>query len=74
MKPDHVELVARAFYAAEYSSDWDDAPEILQQQFRDLAHTAISLLHRQVSHCRSPLTSVKVLEAAHDEQSVQLPS
>ena len=74
MPSDQVELVAQAFYAAEYSGDWDDAPEILQQQFRDLARTAITLLHQQISHCRSSLTPAKVLEAVHDGNSVQLPS
>jgi hypothetical protein len=74
MKPDQVELVAQAFYAAEYSGDWDDAPEILQQQFRDLARTAITLLHQQISHCRSSLTPAKISEPTYGKEAVQLPS
>jgi hypothetical protein len=72
MTPDQVELVAQAFFAAEYSDDWDDAPAIVQQQFRDLARTAITLLHQQISHCRSSLVLAKVSGAAHGEDAVQV--
>ncbi|MEE1611102.1 hypothetical protein [Microvirga sp. CF3016] len=74
MTPDQVELVAQAFYGAEYPGDWDDAPEILQEQFRDLARMAISLLHRQISHNRSSFVLAKIAAPVHEEEAVRLPS
>jgi hypothetical protein len=74
MTPDQVELVAKAFYAAEYVGDWDDAPEISQEQFRDLARTAITLLHQQISGCRASLMLAKVSECPHGEEAVRLSS
>jgi hypothetical protein len=44
----------------------------VQQQFRDLARTAITLLHQQISHCRSSLVLAKVSGAAHGEDAVQV--
>lgn len=74
MTLDQVELVAQAFYGAEYPGDWDDAPEILQEQFRDLARMAIALLHRQIQHNRSSLVLAKIAEPVHEEEAVRLPS
>ncbi|MBQ0824231.1 hypothetical protein KBI52_28955 [Microvirga sp. HBU67558] len=75
MTPDQVELVAQAFYGAEYPGDWGDASEALQEQFRDLARTAILLLHRQTSRSLlSSLIMAKVLEPAREDDVVQLPS
>ncbi|QRM28063.1 hypothetical protein [Microvirga sp. VF16] len=72
MTPNQVELVAQAFYAAEHSGDWDDAPELLQEQFRDLARTAITLLQQQISHCRASLMRTKMSEPAHEKEAAQL--
>jgi hypothetical protein len=44
MMGDEIELVARAFYEAEYPDSWDNAPESSQNQFRDLARIAIASL------------------------------
>jgi hypothetical protein len=74
MTPNQVELVAQAFYAAEYSGDWDDAPEVLREQYRDLSRMAIALLHQQISHCRSSLMQAKMSEPVHEKESVQPPS
>ena len=74
MTSDQVELVAQAFYGAEYPGDWGDAPEALQEQFRDLARTAILLLHRQTSRSPSSLIMAQVLEPAREDDVVQLPS
>jgi hypothetical protein len=74
MTPDQVELVAQAFYAAEFSGDWEDAPEILQEQFRDLARTAITLLHQQISQCRSSPTFATLSEAGRAREAAQLRS
>lgn len=74
MTPDQVELVAQAFYGAEYPGDWDDAPEILQEQFRDLARMAIALLHRQIPHNQSSLVLAKIAGPVHEEEAVRLPS
>ncbi|MBA1157961.1 hypothetical protein [Microvirga mediterraneensis] len=59
MTPNQVELVAQAFYASEHSDDWDDAPEVVQEEFRDLARVAISLLHQQTSRLPPSLTVAK---------------
>jgi predicted component of type VI protein secretion system len=53
MTQDPVELVARAFYAAEYSGEWRDEPEALKEQFRDLAQAAIATLNHQMVEVRS---------------------
>jgi hypothetical protein len=74
MTPNQVELVAQALYAAEHSGDWDDAPEVLQGEFRDLARIAIALLHQQISHCRSSLMVAKVSDHTLEKEIVQLPS
>lgn len=74
MSPDQVELVARAFYAAEYSDDWDDAPENVRERFREMACTAISLLHEQISHCRASLVPVNASEYPHGEVAARLSS
>ena len=74
MTPNQVELVAQAFYAAEYSGGWDDAPDILQEQFRDMARTAITLLHQQFSQCWSSPALAKISEAGRGKEVVQLPS
>lgn len=74
MTLNQIELVAQAFYAAEYSGDWDNAPELLQEQFRDLARMAIALLQQQISHCRSSLMLTKDSDPAHEKEIAQLPS
>ena len=44
-----VELVARAFYDAEYEGfSWDHEPELLKKQFREYARNAISLLDEDI--------------------------
>ena len=53
MTPDQVELVAQAFYAAEYPGGWENAPEPLRAHFRNLARVAIALLGQQMAQCRS---------------------
>jgi len=67
MTPNQVELVAQAFYASEYSSDWRDAPDILQEEFRDLARMAISLLQQQTSDGRACLAA-KPFEAGREAE------
>ena len=47
-----VEHVARAFYdAQEETSDWDNEPEFLKDQFREYARDAIALVEQH----RKPL-------------------
>jgi hypothetical protein len=53
MVQDPVELVAQAFYAAEYSSEWHDQPDALKEPFRDLARAAIATLNQQMAEVRS---------------------
>jgi len=53
MTPKQVELVAKAFYTAEYSGEWDEAPEPLRDRFRELAQAAIWLLSQQIAQCQS---------------------
>ena len=44
-----VELVARAFYDAEYEGfSWDHEPEVLKKHFREYARNAISLLDEDI--------------------------
>jgi hypothetical protein len=44
-----IEAVARALYAAEDDAQtWECEPEIIKEEFRDLAQTALALLAR---HC-----------------------
>lgn len=74
MSPDQVERVAKAFYAAEYSDCWDDAPEIVQNRFREMARTAISLLHEQISHCRLSLMLMSASECPHGKEATRLSS
>jgi len=43
------ELVARAFYDAEYEgSSWDHEPEVLKRKFREYARNAIALLNEDI--------------------------
>jgi hypothetical protein len=67
MTPNQVELVAQAFYATDHSGDWHDAPDIVREEFRDLAREAISLVQQQTSHCRSSLMA-KASEAAREAE------
>ncbi|EIM30465.1 hypothetical protein [Microvirga lotononidis] len=64
MTPNQVERVARAFYATEHSGDWDEAPPTLQEEFRGLARTAISLVQRQTAHGLSSLIAAEASDAA----------
>lgn len=58
-----VELVARAFYDAEYEGfSWDHEPEILRKQFREYAHNAINLLDEDIG------VLLLALEEATDER------
>jgi predicted DNA-binding protein (UPF0278 family) len=44
-----VELVARAFYDAEYEDFlWDGEAEIIKQEYREYARNAISLLNDDI--------------------------
>lgn len=44
-----IELVARAFYDAEYEGfSWNHEPEILKRQFREYARNAINLLDEDI--------------------------
>jgi hypothetical protein len=52
MTPQQVEWVAQAFYEAEYGTEWHDAPEDVQELFRDLAYAAIAVLSHQITDCR----------------------
>ncbi|WP_262268589.1 hypothetical protein [Microvirga yunnanensis] len=74
MTPDQVERVARAFYGAEHPGDWDEAPAVLRERFRDFARTAILLLHRQASRGPSGPILAKELEPDRDKDMVQLSS
>lgn len=47
MTSEQVERVAQAFYEAEYSSEWCDAPDLLREQHRELARSAIAILDHQ---------------------------
>jgi len=72
MTPDQVELVAQAFYAAEYSSVWKDAPQPIKARFRNLARLAIALLGQQIAECRAspvsaPMCKFHRLEGALSE-------
>jgi hypothetical protein len=53
MVQDPVELVARAFYAAECSGKWHEEPDALKEPFRDLARAAIATLNQQMAEVRS---------------------
>ncbi|WP_262028551.1 hypothetical protein [Microvirga sp. Mcv34] len=64
MTPNQIERVAQAFYATEHPGDWDDAPEALREEFRDLARIAISLAEQQTSHRGSSLIATEAFEAA----------
>jgi hypothetical protein len=45
---DHIENIARAFYAAEEEAQfWEREPEILKEEFRRHARTALALLEQQ---------------------------
>ncbi|WP_114946971.1 hypothetical protein [Microvirga calopogonii] len=70
MTPNQVEFVAQAFYATEHSGDWDAAPGVLQEEFRDLARVAISLLDQQTSDSRSSLTP-KASEIAREVETAR---
>lgn len=44
-----VELVARAFYDAEYDDGlWDGEADYIKQEFREYARNAIKLLHDDI--------------------------
>ncbi|SCY58499.1 hypothetical protein [Microvirga guangxiensis] len=48
-----VEYVARALYEAEDNALlWEAEPEIVKEEFRDYARTAIAMLQRQDSQAR----------------------
>ena len=53
MTRNQVELVAQAFYAAEYSGEWQNEPEATRERFRDCARTAIATLDRQMAQLRT---------------------
>ncbi len=58
-----IELVARAFYDAEYEGfSWDHEPEILKRQFREYARNAINLLDEDIG------VLLLALEQATDER------
>jgi hypothetical protein len=58
-----IELVARAFYDAEYEGfSWDNEPEILKRQFREYARNAINLLNEDIG------VLLLALEQATDER------
>ncbi len=52
MTHQQVECVAQAFYEAEYGTEWHDAPEDVQEHFRDLAQAAIAVLNHQITDRR----------------------
>lgn len=68
MTPNQVERVAQAFYATEHSDAWDDAPDLLQEEFRVLARAAILLVQQQTSHPRSSLM-INASEAAREAET-----
>lgn len=43
MTPEQLEYVAQAFYEAEHSSEWGDAPRAIREHYLGLAETAILL-------------------------------
>jgi hypothetical protein len=44
-----IELVARAFYDAEYDNcSWDGEAEYIKQEYREYARNAINLLHEDI--------------------------
>jgi len=67
-----LNLVAEAFYAAEYSGFWKDAPEPLRARFRNLARLAIALLGEQMAQCRSSAVAAPTVSSqrAHWEKAV----
>ena len=73
MTPDQVELVAQAFYAAEYPSGWENAPEPLRAHFRNLARMAISLLGQQMAQCRSSPTLAPMVRSQLDRREMAIP-
>lgn len=54
---DATELVARAFYAAEHADDWENAPDSVKQEFRQLAREAINALKDQVTDIQALVRS-----------------
>jgi hypothetical protein len=74
MTPLQVELVAQAFYAAEFSIEWCDAPEPLREEFRECARDALLLLHRQISECRSSTAAANASEPAPRKEAIRLVS
>ncbi|RDI60953.1 hypothetical protein DES45_102342 [Microvirga subterranea] len=54
---DPAELVARAFYAAEHTDEWEKAPASVKQEYRQLAREAIAALNDQNADIRSILRS-----------------
>jgi hypothetical protein len=73
MTPNQVELVAQAFYAAEYSGSWNSASEPLRAHFRNLASMAIGLLGQQMARCRSSATPAPMISSQADRREKAVP-
>ena len=73
MTPDQVELVAQAFYAAEYPGNWNSAPEPVRADFRNLARMAIGLLGQQMAQCRSSATPAPMALSRSDRGEKAVP-
>lgn len=55
---DAAELVARAFYAAEHTDEWEKASDAVKQEFRQLAREAIAALDDQNADINSMVRSL----------------
>ncbi len=54
---DPAELVARAFYAAEHTDEWEKAPDSVKQDYRQLAREAIAALNDRNADIQSIVRS-----------------